>query len=213
MKNKNTLFLCLFIAAALTCYADSLFAQYKTGKSKVEISVNGAYLFGGILPVTNGDLNFVNNFGALGDISFKIKPGMAVNVSYSYVPTELKFKNYGGIDTTLFKMDIHYFFLNFLYEKEIKNVVPYALFGLGGVLFDPKGDIYGSELRFATTIGGGIKLYASSKVGFKLQARLLLPLYYSTPGVFAGPGGAAYGVTSTSAVIQADISAGLIFKF
>ena len=206
----------LMISVLIFNYSDSLYSQYKyTKQSKLEISASGSYLFGGILPVRNGDLNFVNNYGFQGDLTYKLTYGTSAGISYSFLPTELRFRNFQnyGIESKLFDMDIHYFYLNYLVQKENRNAVLFGLVGFGGVVFDPKDNYYRSEFRFASTLGGGIKIYPSGRVGIKIQARLLLPIYSASAGIFAGPGGVGYGVGGTSALIQADLSAGFTFKF
>lgn len=215
MNNTRNFQLCIFIALLTFCFSGSLFAQYKhTKQKKMEISVSGTYLFGGVLPVTNGELNFVNNYGFQGDFNYKLTPKSSAGVSYTYIPTELRFKNFQnyGNESKLFDLDIHYFYVNYLFESDDNKAVPYGLVGFGGVIMDPKDDAYDSEFRFATTIAGGIKLYASNSLGFKFQARLLLPLYYATNTIYVSPSGVGY-TTGAGTVLQADLSAGLIFKF
>jgi hypothetical protein len=190
-----------------------LFAQHRS-KSRVEFSVSGAYLFGGILPTSNGDLNFVNKFGIAADINFKVTQVSGVELTYSYIPTELRFRDNfnNGNETKLFNLDMHYFFLNYVAEKRQGKVVPYGLVGFGAAIADPKDAGYNSEFRFATDIGGGVKLYPWSKVGFKIQARILIPIYSSSQGYYAGSSSSGYAV-GTTGLIQADVSAGLTFKF
>jgi opacity protein-like surface antigen len=215
MKKNYKLLFCLIAAVLLSNYSVSLLSQTRYQKeSGLEISAQGTYFFGGILPTTYGDINFVNNFGLLTDLSYKITRSTGINISYTYIPTELRYTDYRnyGQETSLFDMDVHYFFFNYLYESENRGAVPYGIIGIGGVLADPKDNNYGSELRFATNFGGGIKINASSKVGFKIQARLLIPVIYSAGTVFVDPYGLGYGV-STGGMIQADLSAGLSVKF
>ena len=213
MKKINILLHCVLTAALIFTLSNSLYSQYNRG-SRLELSASGTYLFGGILSTTNGELNFVNNFGFVGDLNYHLNNGTAIGISYSYIPTELRYRDYlvAGSETKLFNMDLHYFYLNYIVEKDQRKATPYLMVGFGGVLAHPRDKSYNDVFRFAGEIGGGIKIYFSNKVGFKLQARLLLPYYAASVGVYAGTGGVGYGV-SAGAVIQADISAGLTYKF
>jgi len=215
MKNILKLLLYTVTAVIFFNYQGSLYAQYKySKKSKVEISASGAYFFGGIMPVNLGELNFVNNYGFQGAITYNLMQGAAIDLSYMYVPTELRFRDFQnyGEETKLFDMDIHYFFIDYLYKNEGRQTVPYGIIGMGGFFADPKGDSVGSEFRFAMNFGGGINVYPSSSIGLKFQARLLVPFYYATTTVYVSPTYGGYG-TGAGTLLQADISAGIIIKF
>jgi hypothetical protein len=190
----------------------STYSQRK--QSRFSIEGSGTYLFGGVLPTNNGELNFVNNFGFETDLNFKVSRSTTVGLSYTYVPTELRYRSLrdNANETKLFDMDIHYFQVNFIYQKENEKAYPFLMVGVGSVISDPKDNAYNSDFRMAYNIGGGIKIFPSRKVGFKIQARLLVPVYYTSAALYGGtyPG---YYVGSSVTIVQADLTAGLIFKF
>ena len=213
MKNINKFLFCTLAVILIFNSSVSLHSQYRS-KSRVEISAAGTYLFGGVLNTTQGHLNFVNNFGFVGDLEYKINDRTAIGLSYTYVPTELRFEGFSSVnsDTALFKMDMHYFFLHYIYQIEGRSTVPFFLAGFGGVIVHPKATGYDDVFRGALDIGGGVKIYASKKVGFKFQARLILPYYPATVGIYSYSSSAGYS-NGSGAVIQADISLGLTYKF
>jgi len=62
------------------------------------------------------------------------------------------------------------------------------------------------------SLAGGIKINASEKVGIRLQARLLMPLWYSGTYFTVGTGGAGYGVSGGIYGVQGDFTAALVIK-
>jgi len=43
--------------------------------------------------------------------------------------------------------------------------------------------------RFAMTFGGGAKIFFSDKLGIRLQARLMVPVFFSGAGMYVGQAG------------------------
>jgi hypothetical protein len=82
---------------------------------------------------------------------------------------------------------------------------------MGAVYYNPDSRIYDSEWFFSMTLGGGIKVYFSDRVGVRFQGRLLFPLVYSSAGLFCGTGGCSVGMGAGSSILQVDFTAGLIF--
>ena len=59
----------------------------------------------------------------------------------------------------------------------------------------------------------GSKFYLSKSVGIRLQAGLYLPVRFSGGGVYIGTGGADYGVSSASTIMQFNLGGGIMFMF
>ena len=104
------------------------------------------------------------------------------------------------------------------------NIEPFGAFTLGATWFhnyDPvEGDYRGpgtsDVTMFSITLGGGVKVMFSDKMGLRLQGRLLMPMYFNGLGFFIGGGSggasAGLGVTSTVPILQGDLTAALIFR-
>ena len=68
------------------------------------------------------------------------------------------------------------------------------------------------DWRFSVTLGGGIKYFISEKIGFRFQGRIKMPMYFAGGGIYVGTCGAGYGISAGTALLQADLTAGLIFQ-
>ena len=62
------------------------------------------------------------------------------------------------------------------------------------------------------SLAGGLKIHASEKVGLRLQARFLMPLYYAGTYFSAGTGGAGYGISGGVFGVQGDFTAALVIR-
>ena len=70
-----------------------------------------------------------------------------------------------------------------------------------------------SLTKFAWQLRGGAIIWASEKVGVRLQAQLQSAVQAFGGGVFIGTGGANAGVTGFSTMFQFGLGGGLVFKF
>ena len=61
------------------------------------------------------------------------------------------------------------------------------------------------------SLAAGIKIKASERIGFKLQARLLMPIFYAGANFNSGTGGTSMNVSATSVAFQGDFTAALVF--
>jgi hypothetical protein len=89
------------------------------------------------------------------------------------------------------------------------KATPYGLFTLGIVNYRPTSGGYSSENKMHVSLAGGVKIRASERVGIRLQARLLMPLYYAGTYFSVGTGGAGYGISGGIRGVQGDFTAGL----
>ncbi|MFI5182927.1 MAG: hypothetical protein ACHQNV_00900 [Vicinamibacteria bacterium] len=81
---------------------------------------------------------------------------------------------------------------------------------LGATRFDPEG--FDSATKFSASIGGGLKLFPSSHIGLRFDARAFLTFVNGeTGGVCAG--GTCLFVYSGSHLWQGDFTGGLILAF
>jgi hypothetical protein len=72
---------------------------------------------------------------------------------------------------------------------------------------------YDSEVRFALSAGGGVKLYPSSHVGVRLDSRVIATFIDASGNAFACTPGACFVALNVNVAWQAEFSAGLVFKF
>jgi opacity protein-like surface antigen len=92
---------------------------------------------------------------------------------------------------------------------------PYGGFMLGMAIVDTKNPDNGnssSSTKFAWGLRLGANIWASEKVGIKLQTQLLSIPQGAGGSVYFGTGGAGVGVSTYSSVLQFVLGGGLAFK-
>jgi hypothetical protein len=89
------------------------------------------------------------------------------------------------------------------------------MFSLGASRFDPT-EQNEDAWRFAVALGVGIKYFFTDAVGIRLQARMLMPLYFGGVGFGCGIGtggsscgGGAYFGTE---ILQGDFTGGVVIR-
>jgi long-subunit fatty acid transport protein len=190
----------------------SLYAQ------NVELTVLGGWQWTAKVNTTEGDIKVSDpgNFEAA--IGYYIQPGLQAELSYTYT------KAVATIDpepaSTIpagFLADVafHYFLVSGLREIETGNekVVPYVLGSLGTVYIHPTNSVYDDTWKFAFGFGAGAKIYLSERFGLRLQARLLMPVFFEGLGFWFGTGGADVGYSGAIPIVQGDLSGGLTARF
>jgi len=121
-----------------------------------------------------------------------------------------------GYDDQSFDMATNYFMLSGTKQAGTQKVVGFGNASFGGVWYDTKSSSISDVWRFAFGLGGGVKLYVSDLIGLRFQGRILFPLYFTGGGMYYGIGGGGSGggvyMSSTSTIVQGDLSVGLIFQ-
>lgn len=149
------------------------------------------------------------NFG--GSISFGIDETAQFEFSYNHLNSELSLDN-GDYITNKTPVNVDYYLFGVTGSQWLGDrVLPFYGGALGWVHYGTPEEKYSNESLFTISISAGFKILITDWIGFKAQARLLLPLYY-TGAYFAGtPEGAGYGITSTCVMVQGDFTGGLFF--
>jgi len=119
---------------------------------------------------------------------------------------------FGG--ETLFDLDVHYLHLGGTYMFQGEKVRPYIAGGLGATHFVPDGSGMSSKTYFSFSLGGGVKLPLSSRVGLRLEGRGFLTILPDSTAIFCvSSGGAACRVNVQGDVFgQFLVTAGLTFS-
>lgn len=101
------------------------------------------------------------------------------------------------------------------YLKPGEKVEPFGGFMLGMAVFSNKNPLPGGETgatKFAWGVRLGTNIWASEKVGIKIQAQLLSAVQGMGGGLYFGTGGSGAGVTTYSSLLQFGLGGGLVFK-
>jgi len=72
---------------------------------------------------------------------------------------------------------------------------------------------FDTEVRFALSVGGGVKLFPSSHVGLRLDSRVIATFVDASGNAFACTPGACLIALHVNVAWQAEFSAGVVFKF
>ena len=201
-----TAFLWVFFAISLSLSAQS-----------IEITPQIGYQMNGKAYFYQGDIT-VEDAASYG-ITIGIPVDWDTYAEFSYSRSDANatfFAKHPDYTDDKFEMASNYFLLSGNKQSGTETVVGYGGFALGAAWFDSKTSRVNDVWRFAASLQAGAKLYLSDRIGIRLQGRLLLPLYFAGGGLYCGVGGGGsgcgVGVSSTSTIVQGDISAGLIFQ-
>ncbi len=189
--------------------------------AQIEFSVMGGYFLGGHVDYWEGRFDMddapVYNITA----SIPTMKGNNIEVSYSFTSSNGTFNPYSnagsGYERTNAHLNTHYAMIgSYQSFKTGSPVTPFIGISIGASIFDYQYKNVSNVWRFAGSLGGGIKIDISEKIGIRLQGRLLMPMYFAGVGFYAGvgTGGASSGLSmNTGALaVQGDFSGGIIFK-
>jgi opacity protein-like surface antigen len=160
------------------------------------------------------------SFGAA--ITAAVRPGSKVELLWTYLPTQAQVAWYGGGSSSSkpFDMSLNYFQIGGQQTVSRGKVQPFfgATVGAawysahaiettaGSVVLQPT-----DTWRFAFGLGLGADVFLSKNVALRLEARTLMPVYFSSGAFYSGPGGTAVAVNGGVPFIQGNFSAGLTF--
>lgn len=183
-----------------------------TGLSQknIEIFGYGGWMLGGKVNTYNGSLKVHDgpNWGII--LDKKIAPGMQVELMYNRLVSNLEIREYASEPEVVFEMATQYFHVGALRELMSDDVLrPFGVGTLGATVFSPHDSGYSDRWRFSFGLGGGLKIFPTEHFGIRLQARLLVPLYFN--GLWFGTGGS--GVSTSSTIVQGDFTGGIILAF
>jgi len=177
----------------------SPFIGYETG-ANIHAYYGGNY----------GDIHIGDGMVWGGVLDVGMGGGRYGEFSYSHMASDLSFEGLSVNETVDLAVD--YYSFGVLQEmKPEAKATPYGLFTFGWVNYRLSGD-YSNENKMHISLAGGMKIRASEKIGLRLQARLLMPLYYAGTYFSAGSGGAGYGVSGGIIGVQGDFSAALVIN-
>jgi len=77
---------------------------------------------------------------------------------------------------------------------------------------NPDNQVSDGATKFAWGLKAGANIWASERVGLKLQASLLSAVQAFGGGIYFGTGGAGAGVTGVSTFYQFVLGGGLVFN-
>jgi opacity protein-like surface antigen len=193
--------------------ASPALAENDTGT--IELTPYGAYSFGGTFKdedsATEANLQDSESFGLIFD--YKRKDNTQVEVIYSLQRTDADVSG-----TTVPNVNMHYLQLGGTYLFEENRVLPFMSATLGATHIDVDTEGFGSDTFFGFSIGGGLQIAPSSRLGLRLEARAFGTLLRSGSTIFCisdpGNGAAGCAITLEGDVLwQLQAMAGIVFRF
>lgn len=189
-------------------------------KALAQIEINA---YGGWVPASktmysyNGyrlRIDGAGNFGI--GLGYVTPYGMVAELSYMRFSSTLS--QDGGIVEIVERQPINVEYYQLGIQKPFQDsetLVPYGLISLGVSRFNPTEQTE-DYWRFAINLGLGVKYYFTETIGIKVQARLLMPLYFAGAGFGCGIGtggsGCGGGVGFGSEILQADFTGGVVLR-
>jgi hypothetical protein len=206
MKTKNKLFFIGFIMVL------AQFIMQNTEAQKIELTPFAGYETGCKLRTTKGFLYVGNGFDYGGSLNYSFSKGSQIEFSYSHMKSNLDIDE-GNNRLRVCDLAVDFFSVGGLQEIRPGDVVnPYALISLGFVNFRPLSDDYSTANLMHFSFAGGVKIAASDRVGFRIQARLLMPILNKGKYFYDDSSSSGDIASSKPGLIQGDFTVGVIFK-
>jgi len=148
---------------------------------------------------------------------FLIKPEYGIELSYYRMDTKAPINYFSqGPKSSTFDVALNWIMLGGVrYLKVNPKVEPYGGLMLGVGIIDTEnpnnGNSQGST-EFAWGLKGGVNLWATDRVGIKLQTNLMSMVQAVGGGLYFGTGGAGVGVSAFSSLLQFSLGGGLVIK-
>ncbi len=184
------------------------------GQKDIELTAYTGWMLGGKVNTYNGSVKIHDgqNWGIT--LNKYITTGTQVEVMYNRLVSNVEIREYASDPEIAFKMSTQYFHVGALRELMSENTVrPFGVGTLGATVFHAQDANYNDRWRFSFGLGGGVKIFPTEHIGIRLQARLLVPVYFNGLWFGVGTGGGSAGVSASSTIVQGDFTGGIIFAF
>jgi len=190
-------------------------------QAQIDLQPFVGWQFGGKAKFFEGEINIKSdmNYGIAMDVG--IHDGVMLELYYSQMNTTADWRPYRGYENiwpaTTLAMDVHYLQVGGIRYLERGNIEPFGGVTLGATWFEAwentdKSGGNDTVTRFAITLGGGVKIMPSDRIGIRLEARLLMPMYFAGVGLWAGTGGGGVSINGAIPILQGDLTAGLVIR-
>ena len=184
---------------------------------KFELTPFAAYRIGGDFEEKDGagqvELNDSNAQGIMFNI--KANPNGQYELLYSRQNTDADTVGFLLNDPTI-GLDVETFHFGGTYLFDCENTRPFLALTLGITQFDPCITDSGSESFFSASLGGGVQLNATKRLGVRLEARVFTTFVEDDSNIFcasSGGNGACLIQVDARTLTQWEARAGLVFRF
>ncbi len=152
-----------------------------------------------------------------GGLEYMLHPAYGIEFTYLRLDSKAPMTYFdNGVKSAEFDIASNYLMLGGNRYLVINpKVEPYAGLQMGMGIFNienPETGNSGTATKFAWGIKAGVNIWATERVGIKMQAGLLSAVQSVGGGVYFGTGGAGAGVSGYSTFYQWNLGGGLVFN-
>jgi len=187
--------------------------------ANIEITPFAGYTMGGEFTdaVTGKSLSFddTSSYGIMVDFKQPLdQEGREpwIELYYSRQQTKLRSDQGAFVGTPLFDVNIEYFHIGGTYGPSTGKVKPFVVGTFGATHMTPKGEGLHAETKFSLSLGGGVRLYLTERVGIRLDARWFGTLFNGSGSAFCS-GGACLINVQGDVLSQYTANAGVVLAF
>jgi hypothetical protein len=154
------------------------------------------------------------NYGV--EIDLVARPGAEIVLLYNRQDTEARLTNRGiGLpDTSLAGVAVNYFQIGGVAAPYRHGAAkPFLGATLGLTWFDPKTSNVSSQWRFSGSLGGGLKVLPTPRIGLRAQFRWWFTFIPTGSSWWCGVPGGCWATTTFELISQGEVSGGLVIRF
>jgi hypothetical protein len=132
-------------------------------------------------------VNETSNYGVMVDINLvniNQDEESQVELYFSHQATQLKTDSGTFTGNPLFDLDIDYYHLGGTYGADLGKVKPFMVGTFGVTHMVPQGPGLDSLTKFSLSLGGGVKLFATDRIGLRLEGRWFGTLFNGSGSAF-----------------------------
>ena len=214
MRRTTVLF-----TAFLAVFSIITFSQSVKAQGVVELSGWGGYMLGGRVDFYEGRFRMNDNVTYGGAIAFEVSKNNFAEISYSNTSTTANFIPYrNGYNPWTGDIGINYIQIGSVQKFDLGGPIePFGGISLGTAILNIKQTNVSDVWRFSMAFKGGLNILLTENIGIKLQARMLIPMYFAGLGFFVGvgSGGTSSGLSLNAGALalQGDFTGGLVMRF
>jgi hypothetical protein len=203
------------VPVAVAARATPAAAQEST--PRFELTPYAAYRFGGEFDAESGERAFELRERNAQGLIFNVRAADANTqweALYAHQATEVETQtSFGG---GLLGIDVDYLHFGGTYVFDGDTTRPFVALTAGVAHFEPGLPGLSGETYFSASIGGGVQLRATKRLGVRLEGRAFASLVDSDGSLFCASGGPVAGCALAiegETLIQWEAHAGLVFRF
>lgn len=192
-------------------------------QSHTQLNLYGNYVFDDHVESYYSDNSYFNGTVKGGflwgvGLQFNLRDNYGLELLYMRQDTKANLDYYSdGAQKTDFDLSMNYVMLGGVksIHRPGAKAEPYGGLMLGAnfiTVKNPENNKSDNSTKFAWGLRGGVNVWASDKVGIKLQAQLISSVQGAGGGLYFGTGGVGAGVSTYSSVLQFGLGGGLTFK-